>query len=215
MITAVFIKRLKGWLGDARLYRLSEPVDPRGEPTQFVVVSAVTADITGDEVLIFPADKAGRVDDYREMTGSQRGTLEHADAIRDAGWTLAMNDLDAGSWIANPNCLSPGVHEQLLIARRAEIQVIGIVVDAEANYSFDDYALVRLDGIYYLLRTSGCSCPSPEEEWSVAFGPATLAEVRSRLASDAGEPDGYGVTKRQADEFAALCDAAVVAEPQS
>lgn len=88
----------------------------------------------------------------------------------------------------------------LLIARRADLIVYGEVHDAEACYSYDDWALVSLDGRYYLLSTSGCSCPSPSETWGIAYGPCTLAEMRVHIADDAKEHD-YHLTARQGADF--------------
>lgn len=40
--------------------------------------------------------------------------------------------------------------------------------DPEADYSYDDLALMeRDDGTVALVRTTGCSCPSPDETWGV------------------------------------------------
>ncbi len=98
MVTVEFIKRLYDWQGDARLYKLSEPVphhvwldggEEGEEETEHVVVSAVVA-MAGPETYIFPADKSGRTD-FNEMTGSTRGTLQHKTAIENAGWRLAPN----------------------------------------------------------------------------------------------------------------------------
>ena len=95
-IKAQLLKHLIGWNGDARLYRLSEPV-PYGEEgeegkTDHVIVSAVIAPYSGAETFIFPAsgsdDPRGFVISYGEMDGSYRGGLDHAEAIRNAGWEL-------------------------------------------------------------------------------------------------------------------------------
>lgn len=78
--------------------------------------------------------------------------------------------------------------------------------DAEANYSYDDWALVELDGQFYWLHTSGCSCPSPTETWGVFYGPVSLSEAR-QLMSD--WQDEWGVPARQKQEFLDLCDQAL------
>lgn len=40
--------------------------------------------------------------------------------------------------------------------------------DPDADYSYDDLALMeRDDGLLALVRTSGCSCPDPDETWGV------------------------------------------------
>lgn len=75
--------------GDARLYRLSEPVpcgwDNEGS-TDHVIVSAVVAPYSGPETYIFPASADGKVMDWIEMDGSFQGGLDHAAAIAGAGW---------------------------------------------------------------------------------------------------------------------------------
>lgn len=55
--------------------------------------------------------------------------------------------------------------------------------DPHACYSFDDYALCELDGVYYVINTAGCSCPSPAEEWEVLFS-GTKSEVEEYLSKD-------------------------------
>ncbi len=98
--TATFIRKLHDWESDARLFRLSEPMRvgwaPFDEPepderplTHFVIVSAMTA-YSGPEVLTFAADSGGNVLSWADGPGSQRGTLSHKAAIRDAGWELVL-----------------------------------------------------------------------------------------------------------------------------
>jgi hypothetical protein len=120
-----------------------------------------------------------------------------------------MTTVDVESWIAHPRCLNQSDETRKLIARRSEIEVIGEVSDAEADYSFDDYALIRLDSDYYLLNTSGWLCPSPDEEWGIAFGPCSLSDMRTHITSfnNVGVYR-YGVTKRQFAEFIAMVDEA-------
>ncbi len=108
-------------------------------------------------------------------------------------------------WIANPRCESQGELERALIARREDVEVIAEIEDKDASYDYDDWALVLLDGAYYLLNTSGCSCPSPSETWQVMKGPATLSEIRQEI--EAGDYSGYSVPGRQMDEFLAAFDA--------
>jgi hypothetical protein len=86
--TAKKIKSLDGWKGDAALYELSKPVRSRGRSYTHVIVSAVVAPFTGPETYIFPATPDGEVANYGELPGSGRGFLDHAKALRDAGYTL-------------------------------------------------------------------------------------------------------------------------------
>jgi hypothetical protein len=117
------------------------------------------------------------------------------------GWSQ-----DGMEWIANPRCEDKGELEQKLIDRRDDIEVIGMVTDDEADYSYDEWALIKLDSDYYLLSTSGCSCPSPSETWYVNLGPATLAEIKNDIVN--GDYDGYTLPKKQAGDFLALFDTA-------
>lgn len=88
--TATIIKDWTGLAGHASLYRLSEPL----EGHEFVVVSAVTTDrsftrrASEPETYLFPADESGAITDWLKLPGSQKGTLEHADALRDAGYEI-------------------------------------------------------------------------------------------------------------------------------
>ena len=92
MITAKFVKDIKGMRSDARLYKLSIPVaygwgdDEPMPTTEYIVVSATIADYTGPETYIFPSNEDGDIIDWGEMDGSYRGELSHAKAIINAGW---------------------------------------------------------------------------------------------------------------------------------
>lgn len=82
--TATHIRTLSGFRGDARLYKLSEPLDG----ASFVIVSAVVA-YSGPETYIFPATEEGEISDYGEMDGSFRGGLDHEMALSMAGYEVA------------------------------------------------------------------------------------------------------------------------------
>lgn len=113
---------------------------------------------------------------------------------------MAMIKATEHEWVGHPDGGSGG-DERKLIDRRAEVEVCDLEVhDAEANYSYHDYALVRLDGLWYLLETSGCSCPSPSETWTITFGPDTLKNIRLAVKEDA-KNSGFGLTTSQADDF--------------
>lgn len=114
------------------------------------------------------------------------------------------------SWVAHRDAdPAEGSVAAALVKRRYDIEILGGITDDEASYSYDDWALCRLDGAYYLLSTSGCSCPSPSETWRVEIGPATLAEVRKHVLD--GDYTGYTLPKRQMSDFIALLDAAEAA----
>jgi hypothetical protein len=94
MNTATKIKTLDDWRGDAALYRLSEPLDGN----EYVVVSAATLQSLvsfeleawqATETYIFGADRSGKVTDWGELDGSLKGTLDHAEALRSAGYEVA------------------------------------------------------------------------------------------------------------------------------
>ena len=89
-----------------------------------------------------------------------------------------------------------------LVACRDRVEVIGEVTDAEADYSYNNYCLVHLDNKYYLLNTSGCSCPSPTETWGISFGPCSFREMTRHIK----EGGFYNATNRQQDEFLAMLD---------
>lgn len=80
------VGRLMKWESDARLYRL----DPHPEGYEYVVVSAVMVPYGGGpETYIFRADAQGNVLDWSELEGSLRGSLDHAEALRGAGYGIA------------------------------------------------------------------------------------------------------------------------------
>jgi hypothetical protein len=83
MKTATMVKRLDGWISDARLYKLGEPLDG----FDHVVVSAVVA-YSGPETLIFGCDSHGRPADYSDLRGSIRGIMDHAEALAGAGYEV-------------------------------------------------------------------------------------------------------------------------------
>jgi hypothetical protein len=98
--TATFIRRLEGFQGDARLYRVDPPVEridwSSGEEKQtlhdYVVVSAVVAMFSGPETYIFPASADGEVVDWLELNGSFRGGLDHGSALGQAGYAITGED---------------------------------------------------------------------------------------------------------------------------
>jgi hypothetical protein len=94
---ATQVKELDGFQGEARLYRLSQPVaydydwenDTYKSSTNFVVVSAASAVFSGPETYIFPAGENGKVVDWCELEGSFKGGLDHEQALRNAGWEVS------------------------------------------------------------------------------------------------------------------------------
>jgi hypothetical protein len=80
---AVFVKKLTGFYGEARLYKVTPPLDGH----EHVAVSAVVA-YSGPETYIFPADADGKVLSWGELDGSFRGDLDHEAALRLAGYEV-------------------------------------------------------------------------------------------------------------------------------
>jgi hypothetical protein len=56
----------------------------------YVVVSAVDAQYTGIETYIFPANEHGKIVCWGELKGSMKGTLSHAEALANAGYTITQ-----------------------------------------------------------------------------------------------------------------------------
>lgn len=97
MKVATEIRKLESFTGDARLFRLSEPMAcgydwESGEHksnTEYVVVSATIAPYSGAETYIFAASESGEIQNWMELDGSYRGGLDHAEALRGAGYEVA------------------------------------------------------------------------------------------------------------------------------
>ena len=72
-----------------RLYRLSVPMkNSEDESFDYVVVSGVYALFSGPVTYIFGADAEGNVLRWGELEGSFRGDIDHARALRGAGYTV-------------------------------------------------------------------------------------------------------------------------------
>jgi len=81
MQKATFIQKLDGFRGDARLYRLEDA-------GTHVVVSAAFVPPSGPETYIFASDCAGNITNWRGLTGSFRGSLDHEEALRGHGYEV-------------------------------------------------------------------------------------------------------------------------------
>lgn len=81
--------------------------------------------------------------------------------------------------------------EKSLMDEPEKWKLLAVTYDPDADYSYDDLALLqRDDGLHILVRTSGCSCPSPTETWGqIAEGDMTdiLKVIQSEIKSWAGE----------------------------
>lgn len=90
MSTAHLIKsNLPRYDGDAALYRVDPPMADDDGTTEYVVVSAANVPPSGPETYIFAADEDGEVTSWGELYGSFRGGLDHAEALRGAGYEIA------------------------------------------------------------------------------------------------------------------------------
>lgn len=85
---ARFVKHIDGWKGDARLYKLWPAMADGTSKHQFVIVSAVVVQSCGPETYIFPATHTGEPKSFMELPGSFRGSLDHALALKNAGYTV-------------------------------------------------------------------------------------------------------------------------------
>lgn len=92
MKTATFVKKLvDGFTGDAKLYKLSEPMEygwDEKKKTDFVIVSATNVIFSGPETYIFPASEDGKIVDWGELDGSFQGGLDHERALAGAGYEI-------------------------------------------------------------------------------------------------------------------------------
>lgn len=102
-------------------------------------------------------------------------------------------------WVGHPDCDGPTASEQALIGSRNRVELLVFIEDPDANYSYDEAAIVLLDGVYYLCQTSGCSCPSPTATWRV-----TTYGTADEVADSIRRGDYFGRTYSRMDEGALL-----------
>ena len=83
---ATLIKNLTGFRGDARLFQLDPPLDG----IKYVVVSGIecAVDTGRPETYIFKANSRGEITDWCELDGSFRGAVDHARALKGAGYSI-------------------------------------------------------------------------------------------------------------------------------
>jgi len=84
MNTATYIRRVEGFKGDARLYRM----EPLYEGSEYVVVSGMHFTFSGPETYIFKSDADGSVETFVDLPGSFRGEIDHERALRNAGYEV-------------------------------------------------------------------------------------------------------------------------------
>lgn len=95
MKMAMFIKRVNLGASDALYYKLSDPMsyEDNGiiKKTLDIVVSATEAPDPNNkqfikQTYIFPADENGNILSMEELEGSMDGTLDHEEALKNAGY---------------------------------------------------------------------------------------------------------------------------------
>ena len=64
-----------------------DDIDNNTPKTDFILVSGVFA-YSGPETYIFPANKEGNVIGWGEMDGSFRGSIDHEEALTNAGYKV-------------------------------------------------------------------------------------------------------------------------------
>ena len=64
--------------------------DPDTKPAEYVISSAATVPPTGPETYLFAATSDGDVACWTELPGSFRGSLDHYEAIRRAGYEVLL-----------------------------------------------------------------------------------------------------------------------------
>lgn len=77
--------------------------------------------------------------------------------------------------------------EEFAAARKnnVPINVLGFFA-ADESYSFDEAYVIEIGGRFYIAHTSGCSCPSPEDNVACVAGPAaTLGGLFDELVVNA------------------------------
>ena len=89
---AKFVRKLDGWRGDARLYRVSprqvEAVSAGRVEFDFVVVSAAVVPFSGPECFMFAAHEHGEPISWAALDGSEQGHLCHERVLTDAGYVV-------------------------------------------------------------------------------------------------------------------------------
>ncbi len=105
MAKATFLGKIDHVRGDTRHYRLDPPMQytdydySSGDEVEvtrtaeYVIVSGVVVLLSGPETYIFPADEDD-ITDWGELDGSFRGYVDHAEALRRAGYEEIIDEAD-------------------------------------------------------------------------------------------------------------------------
>lgn len=57
--------------------------------------------------------------------------------------------------------------EEVFLDSRDDAITLVETSDPDGSYSYDDWALCEIRGTFWVFSTSGCSCPSPDETWTL------------------------------------------------
>lgn len=110
MPTATYIKAVippapnELWTVKQKLYKLEPPMDG----AEYVVVSAADLPMCGPETYIFPSTTNGDITNYGELSGSQKGTLDHEKVLKDAGYTVVSKVTQSSSVSTINDYVCPG-----------------------------------------------------------------------------------------------------------
>jgi hypothetical protein len=80
-------------LGRAAIYKLSEPLSFREDRSCTHVFVSSTTVMGVPETYAFPADESGKVLDWGELDGSQKGDVSHEQVLSDMGYPLCTAGL--------------------------------------------------------------------------------------------------------------------------
>lgn len=91
------------------------------------------------------------------------------------------------SWVGHPD--AGGDYERgPIIDARDDIEILAAISGAE-RWEYNEHAFITVNDMYYILHTSGCSCPSPSETWHILAGPCQADEDAFIQAHSGNEND--------------------------
>lgn len=108
------------------------------------------------------------------------------------------------NWVLHKNYLHNDESFKDLAKKKYLMVVLGGLEDPAASYSFDMFCIVKLQNQFYVFSTAGCSCPSPEENCVLEFGPGSLADVKKHFVD--GNYSGYTLPKEHLEYIINLVD---------
>ncbi len=102
MKTARFLKNITDQGRNWKLYEVCPPQEVYNynaallTRTDHVIVSASMVPGSGPETYIFAADETGHITCWTEMDGSEKGHLDHEQALRDGGYRIVSGTKQTG-----------------------------------------------------------------------------------------------------------------------